>query len=251
MTQMTRVVVLACGLGLAAPQAALAQEDLLGRWFVNVNVGLQAPGRDLAEVGTFTLYEEDLTITGTRKIGSGPVIDVAAGTHLSESFSVGIGYSRFSKKSDVGVTARVPHPLFADRPRSGVGGLEGLKHTEQAFHLTAMWRFVLMEGVDFKVGAGPTFFRVSETGPASVTATEKGAPFETVTLNFSDGTRKKNGVGFNVVGDLTYMITERLGAGVLLRYTGASIKLPMPGGATRDKNGVGGLQFGAGVRLRF
>ena len=251
MTQMTRVVVLACGLGLAASQAAVAQEDLLGRWFLNVNVGLQVPGRDLPEVGTFPLYEEDLTLTGTRKIGSGPVIDIAAGSHLSESFSVGIGYSRFSKKSDVSVTARVPHPLFADRPRSAAGTLNDLNRTEQAIHLMAMWRFVLLEGVDFKVGAGPTYFRVSETGPTAVTATEAGAPFENVTLAFSNGKRRKNGLGFNLSGDLTYMITERLGAGVLLRYTRASIKLPMPGGGTRDDNGVGGLHFGGGLRLRF
>ncbi|HOC19787.1 MAG TPA: hypothetical protein PKK95_16070 [Vicinamibacterales bacterium] len=47
------------------------------------------------------------------------------------------------------------------------------------------------------------------------------------------------------------MITERLGAGMLLRYSAATIKVPMPGGQTRGKNGVGGLQFGVGGRLRF
>jgi hypothetical protein len=251
MTQMTRVVVLACGLGLAASQAALAQEDLLGRWFLNVNAGLQAPGRDLPEVGTFSLYEENLTISGTRAVGSGVVIDVGAGTHLGESFAVGIAYSRFTKKTDVGVTASVPHPLFADRPRSAAASLNDLKRSEHVIHLTAMWRTLLMEGVDFKVGAGPSFFRVSETGPTQVTATEAGAPFENVTLAFGNGTRKKNGVGFHVVGDVTYMINERLGAGILLRYSAASIKLPMPGGSTRDDNGAGGLQFGGGLRLRF
>ena len=251
MIQKTRTVVLVCGLILAVSQGAFGQEDLLGRWFVNVNVGLQAPGRDLEEKGSFPLYNELLTFTGTREVGSAPVIDALAGIHVTESFALGIGYGRMSKKSDVPVTASVPHPVFTGRPRNVAGVLNGLRRPENAIHFDAMWRFVLLEGVDFKIGAGPTFFRVSETAPNTVTVTEAGAPFQNVTLAFGNGTRRKNGVGYNVVGDLTYLITESLGAGVMLRYTGGSIELPLTGGGTRGKNGVGGLQFGVGGRLRF
>lgn len=250
MTQTMRTMALAFGLLLVASHEAVGQEALLGRWFVNVNVGLQAPGRDLQEVGAVPLYGENLTFTGTREVGSAPVIEAGAGIHVSESFALGISYGRFSKKSDVPVTASVPHPLLVGQPRTVTAGIPDLARTENAVHIDAMWRFVLLEGVDFKLGAGPTFFSVSETGPNAVTATESGAPFQTVSLAFSNGKRKKNGVGFNIVGDLTYLVTERIGAGILLRYTGGSIELPMPG-ADRDDNGVGGFQFGLGLRLRF
>jgi len=251
MTQMTRAMAVAGVLILAASQAAVAQEDLLGRWFLNVNFGLQAPGRKLPEVGSLPLYDEALTIDGTRQVGSAPFVDAGAGIHVSESFALGLAYSRFSKKSDVVITARVPHPLFVNRPRSAAAVLDNLRRTEDAIHVVAMWRFLLLEGVDFKIGLGPSFFRVTETGPVGVTATEAGPPFENVTLAFATGTRRRSGVGGNITGDLTYMITERLGAGMLLRYSAATIKVPMPGGQTRGKNGVGGLQFGLGGRLRF
>jgi hypothetical protein len=252
MTQTTRAMVLACGLVLAASQTALAQgEELLGRWFLNVNIGLQAPGRDLPEVGAVPLYGQELTYTGNRKVGGAPVIDVAAGTHLSETLAVGIAYSRMSRSSDVLVNASVPHPLFTNRPRAVAAPLNDLGRAEHGIHLTGFWRMSLMEGVDFKVGGGPSFFRVSEDTPSTVTATEAGEPFDTVSLAFDTASRSKNGIGLNITGDLTYLVTETLGGGIFLRYTLASVEVPMPGGLTRDDNGVGGLQFGIGVRLRY
>ena len=251
MTQMTRAMVLACGLSLTASQAALAQENTLGRWFFDVNAAVQTPGRDLQENGTFPLYDEDITVSGTRKVGSGLVVDGGAGMHLSRRFAVGLSYSWFSASSDVTFTASVPHPLFADRPRSATGTVDNLNRTEHSVHLTAMWRFDLLEGVDLKVGGGPSFFYVSEEGLASATATESGPPWETVSVGFTTATRSANGFGFNVGGDLTYMFTERLGAGALFRYTWGSVTLPMPGGEERDSNGAGGIHLGGGLRLRF
>ncbi|HSK09665.1 MAG TPA: hypothetical protein VK911_08815 [Vicinamibacterales bacterium] len=251
MTQTTRAMMLACGLILAASQPALAQGELLGRWFLNVNGGFQAPGRDLPEVGAVPLYAQDLTFEGTREIGSSLIIDAAAGMHVSEAFAIGVAYSWMSDSSDVILDASVPHPLFTDRPRAAAAVLEGLGRTEHGIHLMALWRVPLLEGVDLKVGGGPSFFRVSEDGPSTATATEVGEPFDAVAVAFGTDTRSKNGVGFNITSDITYLINERLGAGILLRYTMASIEVPMPGGVTRDDNGVGGLQFGAGLRLRF
>jgi len=47
--------------------------------------------------------------------------------------------------------------------------------------------------------------------------------------------------------DVTYLVTPRYGAGVLLRYTRGSIDIE---GAT-DSLAVGGFQIGAGLRVRF
>ena len=57
----------------------------------------------------------------------------------------------------------------------------------------------------------------------------------------------KTGVGFNLGVDANYMLTRSLGAGVVVRYTQASVDLE---GAT-DKLTVGGPQLGIGVRYRF
>ncbi|HZB25950.1 MAG TPA: hypothetical protein VE379_07450, partial [Vicinamibacterales bacterium] len=64
-----------------------------------------------------------------------------------------------------------------------------------------------------------------------------------VRLASSDNTTV--GVHFGV--DATYLVTPRIGAGVLVRYSVGSADLE---GAT-DSLTVGGFQIGGGVRLRF
>jgi hypothetical protein len=51
-------------------------------------------------------------------------------------------------------------------------------------------------------------------------------------------------VGFNIGVDVTCLVTPRLGGGVWLRYAAAASEIA---GASFD---VGGLQIGAGVRVR-
>jgi hypothetical protein len=47
--------------------------------------------------------------------------------------------------------------------------------------------------------------------------------------------------------DVTYLVTPRYGAGVLLRYTRGSVDIE----GANDSLTVGGFQIGAGLRVRF
>ena len=55
-----------------------------------------------------------------------------------------------------------------------------------------------------------------------------------------------NGWGGNVGADLSTFFSERYGLGVFVRYAAATVDLPSASGVS-----VGGIQAGAGPRLRF
>ena len=57
------------------------------------------------------------------------------------------------------------------------------------------------------------------------------------------------GVGGNIGFDITYLFTDMLGGGLMLRWGSGSVEL---GSATSSKSiEVGGLQVGLGARVRF
>jgi hypothetical protein len=60
---------------------------------------------------------------------------------------------------------------------------------------------------------------------------------------------KDTGVGFNIGVDGTYLFTDRIGGGIVLRYTGGSVDLDSDAGTVSLD--VGGFQIGFGLRVRF
>ena len=83
-----------------------------------------------------------------------------------------------------------------------------------------------------------------------LTVAEQGSPTTGVVLTGIEKEKVSDTtVGFNIGADGTYMFTPRLGAGAFLRYTGGSAELK--GSAGTVKLDVGGVQIGAGLRLRF
>jgi opacity protein-like surface antigen len=225
--------------------AASAQEPL-HRAFLNANFGVQASSRDLDENATFELYGETGTVEGTRQVGAGPLFDVSAGFKVWNNVFVGAGYSRFSDKGDVVLTARVPDPLHFDRPRAAELTIADAAHTEQAFHTQVLVSFALGEKLDVMVGGGPSFYSLKQDVLDELVATEG----STLTVTGVTASLSESAVGFNLTAALSYMVTERIGAGVLARFSGAKIEMPAGEGVTRDVN-VGGFQIGAGLRFRF
>ena len=245
MMQKTQGLLWACALGLMAAPDAIAQEPL-SRGTLHVNLGVQATSREIAESRTFTLYEETGTADGIREVGPGVLIDIGADVRVWNNVFVGVGYSRFSDKGNVALTAQVPDPLLFERPRSVPLDLPDLSHTEQAFHTQLLLRLPLTEKIDVTFGGGPSFYSLKQDLLDAVSVTEGATP----TVAGTTTSESKSGVGFNLGADATYLVTERLGAGVFLRYAGASVDMPADGDTTRSVK-LGGLQLGAGLRVRF
>jgi hypothetical protein len=255
MKRASRLVMFAALLLLVVTARAQAQvtpwED---RVFVNVNFGYQSrSAADIASSKTSTIYDETATVSSVQTIEStGGMFDIAGGFRLVGNFGLGVAYNRISKDAVGTITAKVPHPLFYDQPRTATADIDKLAHKEGALHLMGVFVLPVTNKFDVMVSAGPTFFKLEQQTIASDAQYSEGsAPYSSITLNsVTKTTTKESKVGFNVGADLTVRLTTKLGIGGFIRYASAKVEIVPQSGDAMEVN-VGGLQFGGGLRLRF
>jgi hypothetical protein len=227
---------------MLAPSAS-AQMKWTDKGVVAVNVGNQSGSHSLTTDTVFNLYDEDGRLTSSQEAGGGPFFDISAGYKVWENLLVSIGYSHVSSKADAAIAASVPDPLRFDNQRPVTATLSDAQNKEDAIHLSGVWMVPVTDKIDVGVSAGPTIFMVKQDVPSTITVTE---PAPTV-ASISVDEAKKTTVGFNAGVDVTYLLTKKLGAGAMARYTWGSAKLA---GAS-DSLTVGGFQLGVGLRVRF
>ena len=228
----------------ATPQIASAQTmQWTDKGYASINVGAQAGSHDLSESGSFSIYDETATFSSTAKVKGGALFDIGGAYRIwGKNLLGGVTFSHVGSKSDGSLTGSVPDPVIHDRPRSVVKAFSGLKHSENAVHLDAIWMIPVANKMDVGISAGPTIFSVKQDTIPSLTVTEPGPTVTTTVVSAS-----KTTVGFNVGADLQYMLRKKYGVGGFMRYSIGSVSLP---GATK-KLTVGGFQIGVGGRYRF
>ena len=227
-------------------QVAEAQMTWTDQGFVNASLGVQGGSRSLATSTTFTIYDEPGSLSTTQDVGGGAFFDVSGGYKVWRNLAVGIGITRVGSEADVAVDALVPDPVRFDQPRGVTASASGAQYSEVAVHLSGTWMMPVTDKVDVGFSFGPTIFLVSQDLPSALDPSdisEPGPTIRQVRLASSDNTT----VGVHFGLDATYLVTPRIGAGVLIRYAVGSADLE---GAT-DSLTVGGFQIGGGVRLRF
>ncbi len=249
-----------CGLALtpavaAAQSAGAPYED---RGFVQVTAGAQSGSHLLTSTSTFSIYDEPGSIEGAQTYGGGAIWGVGAGARVWRNLVVSLNYARYGDDMETAVLARVPHPLFLNRPRDANQRIGGLQHLENQYHLTASWMFPFRDDLVLGVGVGPSFIGLSHEFPSGARVEEQGgAPnFATVALQDVTFTRgKKTATTANFGADLTYKLpfdlgqAGKLGATVGFRYAGGTADLSGPSGSVDVK--YGGAQFYGGVRVSF
>lgn len=241
--KMMKAGYLALALTAIAAAPARAQMTWTDQAFVNVNVGVQGGSRTLSGASTFDLYGEPGNLSTTQEVGGGGLFDVSGGYKVWRNLAVGIGFSRVGSDADVAIAASVPDPIFFDRLRPLTAVSPGADHSETAFNFQATWMVPVTDKVDVGLSFGPTIFNVSQEIPNAITVNEPGPTLASTTV-----VKEKETVGgFNLGADVTYLITPRYGAGVLLRFTHGSADFD----SADDSISVGGFQFGAGLRVRF
>ncbi len=168
-------------------------------------------------------------------------------TKYLTDLSIGAGFTNYSSTGEILGAASIPHPLFADQPRSveldGTG-----KRTERSVYIQAVWFMPLkdfwepLDKVDLAFSIGPSFIFVSQDvfGEPSV-------PPGTQDVNANIVRVDDSAVGLFAGVDATYMVTPRIGVGGFVRYHGAGgVDL-----APAEKQSTGGFQGGGGARFRF
>jgi hypothetical protein len=198
----------------------------------------------------YTEYAETTSVgtSYSTKTAFGP--DVAVQLSLFRGLGVLLGYSLASRSESGSFDASRPHPLYLNRPRSLSGELTGYEYKEGALHLDLAYGRGSGR-LDWSLFAGASVFQV-EADLLSQLAFTESYPYDELTLVSAPATRvKASPTGFNAGGRLDYRFGKSFGAGVLVRYSKASVKLRANPDASELSLDAGGLQAGAGVRLYF
>jgi len=229
-----------CAFAAPSVQAQMTWTD---KGFFNVTGGIQTGSHTLATNTGFDIYEEPATVNTTQDISGGAFFDLSAGYKVRGNVALGVGYSWTSSSADAALSASIPSPRLFDQPRGVTASATDLNHSENAFHIMAVYMVPVTDKIDVGISAGPTVFQLTQDLPAALNITEPGP-----TVTGIDRTEiKKTTIGVNLGLDLTYLVTRKIGVGGLARYTWGSADLD----GANDKLTVGGFQIGGGVRIRF
>lgn len=234
------LALLVCSLPHAVSAQTMQWTD---KGYVSVNVGVQVGSRDLSTDQTFPLYEETASVSSTQEVKGGGFFDVGGAYRVyGNNLLAGAAFSRTSSDSNASITASVPDPVFFDRPRNVTSTHSGLKHSENALHLSAIWMMPVANKLDVAVFGGPTIFWVAQDIISSLSAQEPGP---VVTAQTAEVKKTTGGIHFGV--DVQYVVARKWAVGGLARYSWGSASIE---GANEDLT-VGGFQLGIGARLRF
>ncbi|MCX6553047.1 MAG: hypothetical protein NTY02_18940, partial [Acidobacteria bacterium] len=181
-----------------------------GRGFFNVSGMYQSHANStVSTTSTSTVYDETATLTSAQTIkSSGGSFDISGGVRVWKNLGVGVGYSQMSTTGDAAISAKVPHPIYYDQPRTANATASGLKHEEQQIHIFALWMLTLSPKLDVAVFGGPSVFNLKQGTIAGASYTEVGSPYTQINLTYQTAVTTKSQVGGNVGVDVTYKITK-------------------------------------------
>lgn len=230
---------------------ASAQSAGDSRGYISFNLGGQLQSHSFNTVSTPTIYGETAQVSVPYEVKSGMLIDFSGTARVWRKLHVGLGYSWFANTDQKVVTAQIPNPLIVNSPRTATASTGDLQHSESTLHLLFAWPIAVANKFDVVAIVGPSFIHVSQDLVDSVTPLEGAPPFSTVSIgSVAVSSESAWATSVNVGFDAVYHVTEKIGAGVLVRYVGGSVDLSTPSGTT-VKVDAGGAQIGIGVRYRF
>lgn len=217
--------------------------------FVSVNGGVQG-GASLTDTFTFEQYAEDGTVRAEYPGKAATMLDVSAGMRVWRRFGIGAGLTRTVSSADAAVRADVPHPFFLDRPRTVEGRATDLSRDETGVHVQLYWEPRMTGKLRVRLFAGPSWVDLQRDLVDGVDVDEV-YPYDETTFRMARTRRASaSGVGAHAGADLSWMVSRRIGAGVLLRYAAAGLDLNASASRAVSSD-AGGVQAGAGLRVVF
>ena len=243
MTKTIRVAGLALvwTLGGVAATRAQSTTPAESQMFVNLSAVGEFQNHRFTDIASFALYTELATVTNTQTVGTGAIFDISGGYRVWRNLSIAIGVSTFNGTSDAALTGSIPNSLVFGQPKASSAMATGLGQTDVAVNLQLAWIQSLSDKLDAEIFLGPSLIHVKQdvASPSVVAGTQN---ITAATATESKTTGKAGSAGI----DLSYRFTSRYGAGGFVRYLGGEVDLP-----SAPKLKVGGVQVGAGLRVRF
>ena len=243
---MVGVLALFCG------TSASAQERLR----IAVNAAQQTTTTKVTQEQTFDRYFEQGSFTFEREVPKKVIYDVGVTVRVWRGLHAGAAVSVFDDKTGSGtVTARVPHPLQFNKPRTTTGEIANATRREIGQHLMFGWNVQTAGGIDFTLFAGPSIFATDQLFVKSLTLSldEEVFPFDELAFpRVEKETLRENVTGYNAGVDMTWRFMRNVGVGLLVRYSSGKKEFAPTGtGSQPVEVTVGGLHAGGGLRLAF
>ena len=225
-----------------------AWQTWLGAGYIGVSGIYQGGSSAVTDSFSFPQYAEQAHVSANYPAYNGAGVDGGGWFRIWKGFGVGVAASWFAKTGPVDIDASIPHPLYLDRDRQITGSSSG-RREEIAAHVQAGWAITAGRRLVVTVGGGPSWFSVKQDVVKGVTWSQT-YPYDTATFAGADTARSnESALGYNVGLDVGYYFSRNFGIGGLVRFSRARVSLGSPSGASTID--AGGVQAGAGLRLRF
>jgi hypothetical protein len=236
----------------AAPRpAAVRAKTPEDRALVSINVGIEAGGATFTSTTTPPVYQESAAINTSYNIPAGVFVDGGVIVRVGRrGFGVGVAVSSFTKSQTASVTGTIPHPFFYNTPRALSGTTSPLDRSETAVHMQAAF-VATSKRRDVVIAGGPSFFNVRQDLVGDVTYTET-YPYDTVAFTGATASKASaSTIGFNAGIDIGVKLSKKFGVGGLVRFSRATVNVPLAKSTSGVKVDAGGMQAGGGVRFFF
>jgi len=220
------------------------------RFSLGINGGFQAASTEFEDRFTFTRDQETGTTRTSYPVEGALTLDGGVGVRLWRGLGAGVALSRFRSEAVGTSSSSVPHPLFLQQHREVAGEANGMERQETGIHVQVQFLAPLGRKLQLAFMGGPSFVQVNQTLVIDVNYSEA-YPYDTAAFEGVDSRRVTgSATGFNVGADLRWMFTRTVGAGVLVRFTRATVDLDAPEARSITVD-AGGGQVGLGVRFAF
>src|SRR5262245_6942615 len=162
MTRTTKVWVSAMALSFAAGSEAAAQQVTAPQMYINFSVAAQPNRHDLTSGSTFTVYQEDATLTSTVRVPNGVYYDLSVGRRVWHNLAAGVGFSYFKNSGTGSTVASIPDPVLYNQNRTVTVDSPDLSRKEVGAHIRVSWFVPVNDKIDIALSAGPSFVQVTQ-----------------------------------------------------------------------------------------
>ena len=209
--------------------------------FINISAGAQLQSHTFTSNTSFPLYDETATVSASQNVGKGFLFDISAGKRFWHHLYGAIGVSTFKGSGDSTVTTSIPDPLLFNHPLVSTSSVSDLGQSAVFINFQLVWMAPINDKLDFAIALGPSIMHASQDIPSVSVA--NGTQTTTITTASESVTTGKAGtIGF----DVSYKLSGQYRAGILVRYQAGEANFQ-----AAPNLRVGGMQFGAGLRIRF
>lgn len=199
-------------------------------------------------------YAETARVGSDYSVGGGFGFDGGLQVSFYKGLGVLVGYTATNREEKGAFDASLPHPLFLSRPRTLDGNLSGFEYKEASFYADLAYVGGKPGGhLEWVLFAGASFFQVKVDFLDRITYNQS-YPYDSVTLRDAPAANiEESPVGWNAGGRLDYRFgkSRRFGAGVMARYSAATVKTRGSTESTEVSFDAGGFEVGAGIRIYF